>query len=87
MKSTQVAIGSGSLRNPSKLQSAAPSPTAIAEKAYELWLAQGQEPGRDQEHWFEAERQLRHGLSSPFIGQRKEAEGGSQPPPFTSLAG
>jgi hypothetical protein len=61
MKSTQVAIGKGSLRNPSKLQSASPSPTVIAEKAHEIWLAQGQEPGRDQEHWFEAERQLRHG--------------------------
>jgi len=59
-KSPQVATGRGSLLNPSKLQSAAPSPAAIAEKAYEIWLAQGQQPGRDQEHWFEAERQLRH---------------------------
>jgi hypothetical protein len=61
MKSTHVATGIGSLRNPSKLQSATPSSTAIAEKAYEIWLSQGQQAGRDQEHWFEAERQLRHG--------------------------
>ncbi|MGD0745892.1 MAG: DUF2934 domain-containing protein [Verrucomicrobiota bacterium] len=60
MKSTQVAIGRGSLLNPLKLQSAVPSQAAIAEKAYAIWLAQGQEPGRDQEHWFEAERELRH---------------------------
>jgi hypothetical protein len=60
MKSTQVVIGRGSLLNPSKLPSAAPSPAVIAEKAYKIWLSQGQEPGRDQEHWFEAERQLRH---------------------------
>jgi hypothetical protein len=55
-----VATGRGSLLNPSKLQSAAPSQAMIAEKAYEIWLSQGQEPGRDQKHWFEAERQLRH---------------------------
>jgi len=61
MKSTPVATGRSSLLNPSKLQSEAPSPAAIAEKAYGLWLAQGQQPGHDQEHWFEAERQLRHG--------------------------
>ena len=60
MKSKQVASGSSFLLNPSKLQSATPSPTAIAEKAYEIWLSQGQEPGHDQEHWFEAERQLQH---------------------------
>jgi hypothetical protein len=59
-KSTQVATGIGPLLNPSKLQSAAPSPAAIAEKAYAIWLSQGQETGRDQEHWFKAERQLRH---------------------------
>jgi hypothetical protein len=61
MKSTQVATGRASLLNPSKLQSAAPSPAAIAEEAYEIWLARGQVPGHDQEHWYEAERRLRHG--------------------------
>ena len=32
----------------------------IAVKAYEIWLAQGQETGRDQQHWYEAEQQLRN---------------------------
>jgi hypothetical protein len=31
----------------------------IAEKAREIWRAAGELPGRDQEYWFEAERQLR----------------------------
>jgi len=31
----------------------------IATKAYEIWLAHGQEAGNDQQHWFEARRQLR----------------------------
>jgi hypothetical protein len=57
-KSTQVATGIGPLLNPSKLQSAAPSPAAIAEKAYAIWLSQGQKPGCDQKNWFEAELQL-----------------------------
>jgi len=59
-KSTQVATGGGSSLKPSKPQSAAPSQAMIAEKAYQLWLSQGQAPGHDQEHWFQAERQLRH---------------------------
>ena len=31
----------------------------ISMKAYEIWLSQGQKPGFDQEHWFQAEQQLR----------------------------
>jgi hypothetical protein len=31
----------------------------IATKAYEIWLSSGQETGNDQQHWFEARRQLR----------------------------
>jgi len=31
----------------------------IAQRAYDLWLEQGQPIGRDLEHWLEAERQLR----------------------------
>lgn len=30
----------------------------IREKAYELWQAEGEPHGRDQEHWAEAERQV-----------------------------
>jgi Protein of unknown function (DUF2934) len=39
-------------------QRAAPSQTAIAQKAYQIWLSQGQQPGCEQKNWFEAERQL-----------------------------
>jgi hypothetical protein len=39
-------------------QRAAPSQTVIAQKAYEIWLSQGQQPGCEQKNWFEAERQL-----------------------------
>ncbi len=31
----------------------------IATRAYEIWLASGRPNGRDQEHWFQAERELR----------------------------
>ena len=31
----------------------------IAERAYQLWEAQGKPAGTDREHWFEAERLLR----------------------------
>jgi hypothetical protein len=58
MKPLQVVTPSVALPNPSKPQRAAPSQAAIAEKAYEIWLSLGQILGRDQEHWFEAERQL-----------------------------
>jgi hypothetical protein len=44
--------------NPGKPQRTAPSQTAIAKKAYEIWLSRGQERGCDQQHWFEAELQL-----------------------------
>jgi hypothetical protein len=45
---------------PVRKETAAPSEPEIAEKAYEIWLSQGQETGQDQKHWFEAERQLRN---------------------------
>lgn len=32
---------------------------AIAQRAYELYVAAGYQHGRDVEHWLEAERQLR----------------------------
>jgi hypothetical protein len=46
------------LVNPAKGRKAAPSQAVIAQKAYEIWLSHGQEPGCDQKHWFEAEQQL-----------------------------
>jgi hypothetical protein len=33
--------------------------SAIAQRAYELWQQNGCPHGRDQEHWFQAERELR----------------------------
>ncbi len=37
----------------------APSPEAIAQRAYEHYLARGQADGRDTDDWLEAERELR----------------------------
>ena len=58
-KSTLVAIARNALGKESKSDLAAPSRAAIESKAFEIWMARGQEQGRDQEHWYEAERQLR----------------------------
>ncbi len=33
----------------------------IAERAYQIWQANGCPEGRAQEHWFQAERELRSG--------------------------
>jgi hypothetical protein len=46
--------------NPTKTkpQRAAPSQALIAEKAYDIWLSQGQESGSDQQRWFAAEQHL-----------------------------
>jgi hypothetical protein len=33
----------------------------IAERAYQIWQASGRRDGHDQEHWFQAERELRAG--------------------------
>ena len=37
-------------------------PAAIAGRAYELFLADGGEHGRDVEHWLQAERELKERL-------------------------
>jgi hypothetical protein len=57
-KSTLVTIARNALGKESKPEPGAPSRAAIESKAFEIWMARGQEQGRDQEHWFEAERQL-----------------------------
>jgi hypothetical protein len=56
--STPVATAGVYSGKPAKPQKTAPSHALIAKKAYEIWLAQGQQPGCDQKHWFEAELQL-----------------------------
>lgn len=58
MTPKQVASASASLPIPVKPHKAVPSQTEIAEKAYAIWLSLGQVGGCDQQHWFEAERQL-----------------------------
>jgi hypothetical protein len=35
----------------------------IAQRAHEIWVKQGCRHGSDQEHWFEAERQLKAELA------------------------
>jgi Protein of unknown function (DUF2934) len=35
------------------------APDKIAARAYEIWQASGRSHGHDQEHWFQAERELR----------------------------
>jgi hypothetical protein len=47
--------------SPAKPQAAPPSQELIAQRAYEIWLSQGQQSGCDQKHWFEAELQLQRG--------------------------
>jgi hypothetical protein len=59
VKPTQAAAALAFLHNPPKKAKAAPSQTDISMKAYEIWLSQGQKQGHDQEHWFQAEMQLR----------------------------
>ena len=59
LKSIHNAIAKAGMLNPLKTGKAAPSCEAIEIKAYEIWMSRGQEQGHDQEHWFEAERQLR----------------------------
>ena len=61
MKSIHNAITKAARLSPLKTEKAAPSCEAIEIKAYEIWMSRGQEQGHDQEHWFEAERQLRQG--------------------------
>jgi hypothetical protein len=58
-KPTQAAAALAFSRNPPKKAKAAPSAAEISMKAYEIWLSQGQQPGHDQEYWFQAEQQLR----------------------------
>jgi hypothetical protein len=57
-KPTQAAAAPALLHGPTKKAKTAPSKSEISMKAYEIWLSQGQQPGHDQEHWFQAERQL-----------------------------
>ena len=58
MKSTQAAAPDMASHKPARQETSRPSDAEIATKAYEIWLSRGQESGNDQQHWFEAKRQL-----------------------------
>ena len=60
MKSTQPATANLASPKAARQEATGPSNADIAAKAYEIWLSRGQEMGNDQQHWFEAKRQLRH---------------------------
>jgi len=59
----------------SSLSQNAPTQEEIAARAYELWVQQGCPHGRDQENWFEAERQLlaKRGASPTSLSRAKPA--------------
>jgi hypothetical protein len=58
VKSILAAAANNASPKPTRQQTAPPSEADIAVKAYEIWLSRGQEMGNDQQHWFEAKRQL-----------------------------
>ena len=58
VKSTPAVVANIASLKPARQGATPPSNATIATKAYEIWLARGQETGKDQQHWFEAERQL-----------------------------
>jgi hypothetical protein len=62
------ATATASRRSGAKPRSATTGPKItqdqIARRAHELWVKQGCIHGQDQEHWFEAERQLKAELAS-----------------------
>ena len=60
-RSLHNALAASAALKPLNTEKTAPSQEAIGIKAYEIWMSRGQEQGRDQEHWFEAERQLQQG--------------------------
>ena len=55
------AVAKSATLNPLKTEKVPPSQEAIGTRAYEIWMSRGQEQGQGQQHWFEAERQLRQG--------------------------
>ncbi len=65
-RTNEVSMTKGKNETGTRTAAAAPTATAgappvdrIAERAYEIWKASGCPNGLDQEHWFQAERELR----------------------------
>ncbi len=61
VKSTSAVAANKASPKPTRQETPSLSEANIAIRAYEIWLSSGQEMGHDQQHWFEARRQLRHG--------------------------
>lgn len=57
--------------------SAVPTQEQIAERAYHRWLEGGCREGSDQEHWLEAEREMRDAALSRRLTEIAHAKGGS----------
>ena len=59
----KLSSGKAKIARPQKKEPKAaervPTESDIRERAYELFLARGAEPGRDLEDWLQAERELR----------------------------
>ena len=58
LKSTPAAAANIASTKSTRQEATPPSNADIATKAYEIWLSREQETGNDQQHWFEAKRQL-----------------------------
>jgi len=59
VKSTSAVAANNASPKPTRQETTSLSDANIATRAYEIWLSSGQEMGNDQQHWFEARRQLR----------------------------
>jgi hypothetical protein len=58
-KAPAMATGGASLTNVAKPAKTAPLEALIAKRAYEIWLAEGQQPDTARQNWLQAELQLR----------------------------
>jgi hypothetical protein len=47
----------------------------IRERAYQIWIKQGQPHGRDREHWEQAEAELVSGTAPPLQPLKDNGEG------------
>jgi hypothetical protein len=60
-----------------------PEPQFISIRAYQLWEQEGRPDGRDQAHWFEAERQLQELQCGSFV-ENSSASVAMEPAPPSS---
>lgn len=61
LQKSQTGAQKNETRNTTAPKQAGVASEQIAARAYEIWVASGRPAGRDQEHWFQAERELRGG--------------------------